>query len=260
MIPQLDVSRSATKADLVQAGTGVRRQDRSGSRRRNRRLRDRLHETGLHDGGGRDADSLDLGCLGGRQRRECANLHLSRNQRRNLRRARPERPWHACCRDLPRAEAGPRPDSSGWLPVPTSSPRRPRGATDATASFAGDDVIAAISYIFQQAQALGKPAVVNLSLGGTSSRPLDGTTNYEQAISNLTGPGKIIVAGRRERRVDAGSSLLWRPGFVVRRIRSRRRWVPASDNSKGYAYLWYGTGSISVGIAARRARPRTRAW
>lgn len=50
-----------------------------------------------------------------------------------------------------------------------------------------------VNYIFQKAAALGKAAVVNLSLGGQYN-PHDGTANEDLAIANLTGPGKIVVA------------------------------------------------------------------
>ena len=55
------------------------------------------------------------------------------------------------------------------------------------------DIAEACDYIFQKAQALGKPAVINLSLGGHNN-PHDGSSLYEQDLSNLTGPGRIIVA------------------------------------------------------------------
>ena len=54
-------------------------------------------------------------------------------------------------------------------------------------------VIDGINYIKAKAQAAGKPAVINLSLGSYyGSR--DGTSNYETAISAATGPGLIITA------------------------------------------------------------------
>jgi len=55
------------------------------------------------------------------------------------------------------------------------------------------DIAEACDYIFKKAQALGKPAVINLSLGGHNN-PHDGSSLYEQTLSNLTGPGRIIVA------------------------------------------------------------------
>ncbi|HVP39068.1 MAG TPA: S8 family serine peptidase, partial [Candidatus Saccharimonadales bacterium] len=54
-------------------------------------------------------------------------------------------------------------------------------------------IIDGVNYIFQKAAALGKDAVVNLSLGGTFS-PHDGSDAMGQAINALTGPGKIVVA------------------------------------------------------------------
>ncbi len=54
-------------------------------------------------------------------------------------------------------------------------------------------IIDGVNYIFQKAALMGMPASVNLSLGGNTG-PHDGTTLMEQALNNLTGPGKIIAA------------------------------------------------------------------
>ena len=59
--------------------------------------------------------------------------------------------------------------------------------------FSFQGVIDGVAYVFQKAAALGKPAVVNLSLG-TALGPHDGTTDFELALNALAGPGKIIVA------------------------------------------------------------------
>jgi len=59
--------------------------------------------------------------------------------------------------------------------------------------FSDAGIIDGVNYIFQQAAALGKDCVVNLSLGGQSG-PHDGSDDFSQAISALTGPGRIVVA------------------------------------------------------------------
>jgi|GEM_PF-3045621 len=69
----------------------------------------------------------------------------------------------------------------------------PRANIVVVAGLYSDQVIDGVAYIFDKAQDLGMPAVVNLSLGFFSG-PRDGTSLLEQAISNLTGPGKIVVA------------------------------------------------------------------
>lgn len=61
------------------------------------------------------------------------------------------------------------------------------------AGFAEDRVVDGINWIFERADALGMPAVVNLSLGSQYG-PHDGTRLYEQAINELSGPGRIVVA------------------------------------------------------------------
>jgi minor extracellular serine protease Vpr len=105
--------------------------------------------------------------------------------------------------------------------------------------FSDNVVLAGCQYIFEKADQLGKPAVINLSLGGVFG-PLDGTTLYEQALSNLTGPGKIIVAA-------AGNS-----GFDLMHAGAQ---LPASatnvtiflpDNpSAGGMEMWYKPGVVS---------------
>ena len=64
---------------------------------------------------------------------------------------------------------------------------------DGSSSFGDADVVAGVSYIFQKAQEAGQPAVANLSLGGHFG-PHDGTSLYEQALTNLSGAGRIVVA------------------------------------------------------------------
>jgi len=49
-----------------------------------------------------------------------------------------------------------------------------------------------INYIFTYAASVGRPAVVNLSLG-THIGPHDGTSLMDQAIDGLVGPGKIVA-------------------------------------------------------------------
>jgi subtilisin family serine protease len=60
-------------------------------------------------------------------------------------------------------------------------------------NFNTSGVVDGVNYIFQRAAALGKPAVVNLSLGGQFGAH-DGTETFDTAIDALTGPGKIVVA------------------------------------------------------------------
>lgn len=55
------------------------------------------------------------------------------------------------------------------------------------------DILAGIDYIFDLADSLGLPAVVNLSLGGHEG-PHDGTSLFEQGMDELvSGSGRVIV-------------------------------------------------------------------
>lgn len=59
--------------------------------------------------------------------------------------------------------------------------------------FTDAGLIDGASYIFDRAQSLGRPAVINMSLG-TNLGPHDGTLDLELGLDALVGTGKIIVA------------------------------------------------------------------
>jgi subtilisin family serine protease len=60
-------------------------------------------------------------------------------------------------------------------------------------SLTGTSVVDGVAYIFARAQQLGKPAVINLSLG-TQFGPHDGKQGLSVMMDELSGPGRIIVA------------------------------------------------------------------
>jgi subtilisin family serine protease len=60
-------------------------------------------------------------------------------------------------------------------------------------NFLNAGIIAGIRYVFHVAEQLGKPAVVNLSLGGHHDAH-DGSDNLATAIDDDSGPGRIVVA------------------------------------------------------------------
>jgi subtilisin family serine protease len=120
--------------------------------------------------------------------------------------------------------------------------------SESNGGFRDDDVVNGCDFIFKRAQTLGEPAVINLSLGGHYG-PHDGSSNYEQALTNLTGPGKIIVAAAGN---EAGSPhhLRYTTGGDVVDSARQTFWVIPSGSSAGVVDLWYQSGSMMVGLAA----------
>lgn len=115
--------------------------------------------------------------------------------------------------------------------------------------FADADVVDGVNYIFSKAAAMGKPAVVNLSLGGHFGAH-DGSSLYEQALDFLTGPGKIIVAAAG----NEGSDYI-HGGYATQAGSSYNDaletiWVTNPNSTIMVTDMWYNSGNISVGIAA----------
>lgn len=60
-------------------------------------------------------------------------------------------------------------------------------------TFYDDAIVDGVAYLFLRADQMGLPAVVNLSLRGHYG-PHDGTDPFSRSVSDLTGPGHIVVA------------------------------------------------------------------
>lgn len=69
-------------------------------------------------------------------------------------------------------------------------------------NFTTTGVIDGVSYVFDRATALGRPAVVNLSLGSHYG-PHDGTSAFESALTALGGPGRIVCKSAGNERGQA---------------------------------------------------------
>lgn len=79
-----------------------------------------------------------------------------------------------------------------------------------------------VNYVFQKAAALGKPAVVNLSLGSHIG-PHDGTSNADRAVANLVGPGKIVVTAagnEREGKLHGSATITTTYTFSLKVIKT----------------------------------------
>ena len=63
------------------------------------------------------------------------------------------------------------------------------------------NIVDGIKYVFDYAESVGKPAVVNISLGSHMG-PHDGTSETDRAFANLVGPGRIIVGAAGNEGLD----------------------------------------------------------
>jgi subtilisin family serine protease len=104
-------------------------------------------------------------------------------------------------------------------------------------SFYTSDILKGVSYIFEQAEERGLPAVVNLSLGGHEG-PHDGTSLFEQGLDELLQePGRAIVvsAGNEGDQTIHVSHTLHGDSFTF-------SLAPSSSGSLDLS-LWYPGGS-----------------
>jgi hypothetical protein len=125
--------------------------------------------------------------------------------------------------------------------------------------FSADRLVDGVAYIFARAEALGRPAVVNVSLSSQQG-PHDGTTLLERALDALSGPGRVIVSGAGNAGdhrntvpvVDNGpfhaQGQAGGPGHGLR-IPSYQP-IPGPENDAALLELWYD-GADSVTITVR---------
>ncbi len=114
-------------------------------------------------------------------------------------------------------------------------------------SLSTSDIIDGVSYIFNKANALGKPCVVNLSVGSQYG-PHDGTDPDVQSMDDLTGPGKIVV---RSAGNDGGSAVHYYAENVTSSIALQfgyaqyvTLWLEKGDAMQSASLTWTG-GSIT---------------
>jgi subtilisin family serine protease len=102
-------------------------------------------------------------------------------------------------------------------------------------------LLEAVDYIFEKASILGRPCVVNLSLG-THGGPHDGSTLVEQGFDNLlAAPGRAIV-------ISAGNSFLHRGHASGRLTNGQVRtlgWeIIPLDRTDNEMEVWYRGGAL----------------
>lgn len=98
-------------------------------------------------------------------------------------------------------------------------------------NFYEDGVVDGIKFVFEVAEYLGKPAVVNISLGGHAG-PHDGTSPFERMISELVDrPGCVIVAAAG----NEGAKKI----HVGGEIRTRTTWTLLPSSSSVVVRFWY---------------------
>ncbi len=118
----------------------------------------------------------------------------------------------------------------------------------------GNAVVDAIAWMKARAQSLGKPVVINLSLGSYfGSR--DGTSNFEQALSNAGAPGVIVVAAAGNEGKDAirasgnisqgeTQTVTFNWGATVTAAQRMEIWYPGTNQ---YAIKFNGPGGCTTG-------------
>lgn len=112
-------------------------------------------------------------------------------------------------------------------------------------SYFSQDIIEGTRYVFEKAQWLNRPAVVNLSLGGHFG-PHDGKSLFEEGLERLLDrPGRVIVASAGndgDRKVHIGG-----------RLRSREStsftFVPSEETA--FLTIWYpGDSNMMISVTS----------
>lgn len=123
--------------------------------------------------------------------------------------------------------------------------------------FTDPDILSGTLFAFDRAEAMGLPAVVNLSLGGDFG-PHDGTSLLEKGLADLVGddrPGRAIVvsSGNSGGRIELGGSLAGVHTEARVRPHGTAR-VPLLVAGRGSAFVWITMrpgDDVSVGVEGR---------
>ncbi len=112
-------------------------------------------------------------------------------------------------------------------------------------SYFTTDIVEAVRYVFDKAEWLGKPAVVNLSLGGHFG-PHDGTSLFEQSLEAFVErPGRALVASagnEGDQNVHIGGQLRPREAFTF-------TFIPTEETA--YVSIWYsGSANFTVSVTS----------
>lgn len=120
---------------------------------------------------------------------------------------------------------------------------------DSQSGFEDVDVVNGCAYIFQKAMAMGKPAVINLSLGGHLGAH-DGASLYEEALSSMTSNGRIIVAAAGNQGDGDAYSGWPHVGYNANSIIQYTIMLVQDPPAEQLIDLWFSSGGMEVGIAA----------
>lgn len=134
--------------------------------------------------------------------------------------------------------AGVAPDSDIIM---VNASRAPEGSR----SYAFNDILNATHYIFNRADEMGKPAVVNLSLGAFAG-PRDGSTGVEEILNILTDNGQLIVSSSGNSGFEpshTGGDMAPRSRYIAPVVVRELPNQPPSSSLELEA--WYETGTVS---------------
>jgi subtilisin family serine protease len=112
-------------------------------------------------------------------------------------------------------------------------------------SYSSTDIVEGVRYVFDKAEWLGKPAVVNLSLGGHFG-PHDGTSLFEHSLEAfLTKPGRAIIASAG----NDGDQNVHIGGYLRPREAITFTFVPNEETV--YLSIWYsGSANFTVSVTS----------
>lgn len=114
------------------------------------------------------------------------------------------------------------------------------------------DISNAVQYIFDYADEVGKPCVVNLSLGNQDG-PHDGTSTFDTMTDAMQGPGRLIVGAAGNHRTDAFhiDHTFVSTADAPLRTFAKYKVAPSNSASGGTIEIWGEKGTdFTVDIAA----------